>query len=429
MQLYAIGANQSKTPVAIRERLAVSAEQLPDVLSSLLERVGQGVLLSTCNRTEIYGVDQDGTCGRNAAVDFLCARAGISRTELRPYLNVHEGESAVRHLFRVACGLDSMIIGEHEVLGQVGEALEGAEKTGSAGLPLLSLFRRAVRTGRRVRHETGLSRNALSVGSVAVDLATRKVGDLGECQILVIGAGEAGRMVAKAARARGASHITVANRSLERASTLAAELGGRSIALDDLDDALVNANVVVTCADAPATILDRQLVEAAMNRRPERPLVVVDIAVPRNVDTGVRHIRNVSLYDIDDLTQIARTNALLRRGETCRATETVDAEVAKYMAWLETCKVRPTVGALAQKAESIRQTQLDMTLKKLPGLSDEERESLAAMTKAIVKRMLDDPIRCLKRDCSECARQDCHAPEVHVQVISELFRLESDATG
>ena len=236
-------------------------------------------------------------------------------------------------------------------------------------------------------------------------------------------------MVAKAARGRGASQITVANRSRESASTLADELGGRSVALNDLDVALANANVVVTCADAPATILDRQLVQAAMDRRPERPLVVVDIAVPRNVDTGVRHIRNVSLYDIDDLTQIARTNARLRRGETRRATQTVDAEVARYMAWLETCTVRPTVGALAQKAEAIRQAQLDMTLKKLPGLSDEERESLAAMAKAIVRRMLDDPIRCLKRDCRECARHDCHTPEVHVQVVSELFRLEGEASG
>ncbi|MBM3956625.1 MAG: glutamyl-tRNA reductase [Gemmatimonadetes bacterium] len=427
MWLYAVGASHLKTPVAVRERLAVNGEQVPDVLASLFDRVGQAVLLSTCNRTEIYGFDQARAGGRDAVVDFMSARAGIPPDELRPYLYVHEGESAARHLFRVACGLDSMIVGEHEVLGQVGQALAGAEETGRAGLPLVRLFRHAVSTGRRVRRETGLSRNALSVGSVAVDLAARGVGRLADCRMLVIGAGEAARMVAKAARGRGASQMAVASRSQRRASVLADELGGRSVALSDLESALAEADVVVACADAPGAIVDRRRIEAAMACRPERPLVVIDIGVPRSVEIEVGHVSNVSLYDIDDLTQIVESNARLRRNEEGRAMEIVDAEVARYMAWLQAFAVRPTIVALTRMSEGIRRRHLDATLRRLRGLSDEEREGLEAMTKAIVKGMLYDPIRCLKRDCRGCGRQGCHATETQVQVLNELFQLDGAA--
>ncbi len=423
MQVSVIGANHTTMPVELRERLAVSAEQLPDVLSALLERVPQAVLLSTCNRTEIYTLDQEGTVNADAAADFLCAHAGLGPDALAPYLYTHAGDEAVRHLFRVACGLDSMIIGEHEILGQVSHAYEAASLTGRLGLAMGNLFREAIRTGRRVRAETQLARHALSVGSVAVDLATKAVADIGRCHVLVIGAGEAGRLVARAVAARGTPQITVTNRSLDRASALAESLGGRTAPFEAMQDALVDADVVIACTGAPHTILYARAVEAAMRARPDRPMVIIDISVPRNVDPEAARAGNVFLYDIDDLTRITEANAQLRRAEVDRVTAIMNAEIERYLAWASSMRVKPTVSALVQKAEAIRQAQWEMTVKKLPNLSPAELEDLESMTRAIVKRVLHDPIRCLKRECGECGREACHDNELHVQVVSEIFRL------
>ncbi|HEX78304.1 MAG TPA: glutamyl-tRNA reductase [Dehalococcoidia bacterium] len=419
MRVCVVGVNHSTTPIAIRERLAISVNQLPEALLSLQEHISQGILLSTCNRTEVYSMDQATGSGQNAAVDFLSTRAKISDAELRPYLYVHRDEAAVRHLFCVASGLDSMVVGEHEILGQVRHALEEAEKTRRIDPPLLNLFRHALRVGRRVRQETGIGRHALSVSSVAVDLATRVVGDLANCQILVVGAGEAGSQVAKAARKKGASQIIVTSRSQERASALARALGGTSVALSDLGEALRTADIVISCTGAPHTILNRRLIEEAMSARPQRPLVVIDIALPRDVEPGVRQMENVHLFDMDDLTQISQLHQQRRRGEIQRAMQIVDAEVAKCLAWWQTLEVEPTVSALVRKAEAIRQAQLDMTLKKLRGLSNEERESLEAMTRAIVKKILHDPIRCLK--------ENGHSNEIYARVVKELFQLDREA--
>lgn len=416
MRVCVVGVNHVTTPLAVRERLAVSSYQLPDTLSSFQQYISGGVLLSTCNRTEAYGIDSGSSTVQKAAVDFLSSRAQIADRELRPYLYSLEDREAVKHLFCVASGLDSMIVGEYEILGQVRQALEQAEKSGQVDTPLLNLFRHAVRVGRRVRQETGISQHALSVSSVAVDLATKVVGSLTQCQILVIGAGEAGRLVAKAARDRGTSQITVISRTQERASTLAATLGGRSLSLSDLGHALIAADVVVSCTGAPRTIITRQLIEEAMRSRPERALAIVDIAVPRDVEPGVRQMDNVFLFDIDDLTQISQLNKQRRQSEIQNAMRIVDEEGAKYAAWWQDLEVKPTVSALVQKADAIRRAQFEMTLKKLRPLSAEEQESLEAMTRAIVKKILHDPIQCLK--------QNGHSNEVYTQVISELFRLD-----
>jgi glutamyl-tRNA reductase len=277
------------------------------------------------------------------------------------------------------------------------------------------LFRHAIGTGRRVREETGISKNALSVSSVAVDLATGIVGDLANCKILVIGAGEAGRLVAKAARDRGAHRIVVASRTQARASTLAAALGGVPINLKNLVDELGTCDIVVTCTAAPRQILDLHSVKTAMKTRPERPLVIVDIAVPRDVEPGVKQINNVFLYSIDDLTETSTSNRKQREGEVQRATKIIKAEVDKFTTWWQALEVRPVVSALMQKAEDIRQGQLDKTLKKLRGLSDEERDSLEAMTKAIVTKMLNDPIQYLKK--TGYGRKD------YAQIVNELFQL------
>ncbi len=253
-----VGVNHQTAPITVREKAAISAEKLDDALSLLRSYIPQGVIMSTCNRTEIYAIDSDGVDAQKASLDFLKTRLNVPQTSLPRYLYVAEGRQAAEHLFRVASGLESMIVGEYEVLGQVRQALEVAEKAGMVDLPLRHIFHSAIRAGRMVREGTGISKNALSVSSVAVDLAAHIVGDLKRCRMMVIGAGEAGRLVAKVARERGVSQLVIANRTRERAQALAAALHGIPVGIESLPDELDRANIVVTCAAAPHRILEVQ---------------------------------------------------------------------------------------------------------------------------------------------------------------------------
>ena len=416
--LCLVGVNHSTTTVATRERLAIGTSQLGDALVSLGSYVGKGVILSTCNRTEIYTVNGDSSYAKQASIDFLKTYSNISGADLRHYVYVHRDKEAIEHLFRVASGLDSMIIGEFEILGQVGRALEAAEKVRTVNFPLRNLFRNAIRTGRLVRDETLISRNALSVSSVAVDLAIGVIGNLSNRRILVIGASEAGMLVAKAARERGARHIAVTARSEERASTLAATLGGRSAAISNLKAELINSDVVISCAGAPHLLLDLHLVKEAMETRPQLPLVIIDIAVPRDVEPAVEQINNVSLYNIDHLSEVSDSNRELREKEIHSASAIVETQADKFFRWWQALEVRPTVSALVNRAEEIRLRQLNTTFKKLQGLSDEERASLESMTKAIVKKILHEPIQCLK--------ENAHKEESYTELVRDLFGLEGE---
>ena len=415
MHVSLVGVNYSTTPIRFLEKLTISTAKLQDSLLLLHQHVPHGIILSTCNRTEIYAMGDDDHSTEEASFNFLNAITGVSFADVLPYIYLRKNETVFRHLFRVASGLDSMIIGEFEVLGQVGRALEAAEKARMVNLPLRNLFRHAIGTGRRVREKTEISKNALSISSVAVDLATGIVGDLANCKILVIGAGEAGRLVAKAARDRGASQIVVASRSEESSSALAAALGASWVTTSNLREALNASDIVISCTGSPHLILEQHQVETAMSTRPNRPLVIVDIAVPRDVEPGVKQINNVFLYSIDDLTETSTSNRKQREGEIQRASKIIKAEVDKFTAWWCALEVRPVVSALMQKAKDIRQGQLDLTLKKLRGLSDEERESLEAMTKAIVTKILNDPIQYLKK--TGYGRKD------YAQIVDELFQL------
>ncbi len=416
MRLSLVGVNHQTAPITIREKVAISTEKLCDSLSLLRSYIPQGVILSTCNRTEIYTTDSGGCDAEKAGLDFLKARLNVPDASLLQYVYVSKDRAAVEHLFRVVSGLESMIVGEFEVLGQVRQALEVAEEVGMVNLPLRHIFHSAIRTGRRVREETGISKNALSVSSVAVDLAAGIVSNLKRCRMLVIGAGEAGRLVAKVARERGTSQIVIASRTKERALALAATLHGIPVGLNNLADELTNANIVVTCAGAPHRILDVRHVEKAMRNRPELPLVIIDIALPRNVEPEVGRIRNVFLYNIDDLTEVSSFNRKQREGEIHLAEQIVTGEVDKFLSWWRVLEVRPIISALMNKAEEIRSTQLNKTLKKLPPLSGEERDSLEAMTKSIVTKILQGPIQYLK------ANGDSN----HSEMVRELFQLNTE---
>ncbi|MFH1169066.1 MAG: glutamyl-tRNA reductase [Chloroflexota bacterium] len=418
MHIGLVGINYKTAPVAIRELAAVRSAKLPESLSLLQSCIPWGVILSTCNRTEVYTADGDASRAEAASLEFLKSHLGVSGADLRQYAYIARDEAAVTHLFRIACGLDSMVVGEFEVLGQVGQALAAAEKAGMTSLPLRHIFHGAVRTGRRVREETEISRNALSVSSVAVDLITGVVKDLENCRVMVIGAGEAGRLAARTVRERGVSRIIIASRTRERAAELAAAVGGTPIDLSDLVAELGTCDVVFTCADAPHWILEAGQVASAMSRRPGVPLAIIDIAVPRNVEPAVEQIDNVFLYNIDNLNDIAGANRQHRERGMKKAEEIIEGEVSRFASWRRAYEVRPVLSALMQKAEDIRQVQLSRTLKKLRPLSDEERENLEAMTRSIVTKILQDPVRCLKENTTSNGH--------YADMVSELFQLDEE---
>jgi len=416
MKLSLVGVNHQTAPIIIREKVAISTGKLSDSLALLRSHIPHGIILSTCNRTEIYTADGDGQRAREASLSFLKAQLGTADTDLLPYVYVSDDKAAVEHLFRVAGGLESIIVGEFEVLGQVGQALEVAEKAGMVNLPLRHLFQSAIRTGRRTRELTAISKNALSVSSVAVDLAAGIVGDLKKCKMLVIGAGEAGRLVAKVAKERGTPQIVVASRTRQRALALAEAVGGIATELNRLAEELSTTDIVVTCAGAPHRILRVHQVEEAMRKRPEHPLVIIDIAVPRDVEPVVKQISNVYLYDIDDLTEVSSLNRRQREGEIQKAERIIADEVEQFATWWRDLDLRPVITALMCKAEEIRCTQLNMTLKKLRPLSDEEQESLEAMTKSIMTKILKDPIEYLK----------ANGNSESTEMVTELFQLDKE---
>jgi glutamyl-tRNA reductase len=311
-----------------------------------------------------------------------------------------------------------MIIGEFEILGQVKNSLEEAGKAGMVEYPLRTLWHQALRVGRQVRQKTGISKNALSVSSVAVELAAKAIGDLTTRKALVIGTGEAGRLVAKALKERGVNRITATSRSYEKASAMAKALGGNSVDIGSLGQELTGCDIAISCTGAPHFILDLKTMENAMTSRSNRPLVIIDIAVPRDVDPEVRSLSNIFLYYIDDFTHISDRNRKQRETEIQKATEIIESEVKRFTSQWQTMEVKPIISGLMGKAEAIRQAQLKLTLKKLRRLSAEERQSLEAMTKAIVQKILHDPIQHLKNDAEE--RDD------YIRLIAELFRLDRD---
>jgi glutamyl-tRNA reductase len=417
MQIHVAGVNHSTTPIEIRERLAVSNDRLSDALSLLHKHVSQGLILSTCNRIEVYSV-AEGRDSSQPGIDFFKSWANIAHADLLPYIYCYQNEAAVRHLFHVASGLDSMIIGEFEILGQVKNSLEEANKARMVEHPLRTLLHQALRVGRQVREKTGISKNALSVSSVAVELAAKAIGDLTRCKALVIGTGEAGRLVAKALKERGIAQITATSRSYEKASALAKTLGGSSVDIGSLGQELAGCDIAISCTGAPHFILDLKTMENTMLARSNRPLVIIDIAVPRDVDPEVRRLSNIFLYYIDDFTHISDRNRKQRETETQKAMEIIESEVKRFASRWQTMEVKPIISSLVGKAEAIRQAQLKLTLKKLRRLSTEEQQSLEAMTKAIVQKILHDPIQHLKKDAEE--RDD------YIRLIAELFQLDRD---
>ena len=418
--IYMTGISYDTAPLSIREELSIPKGRIPEALERLGRHVRCGVILATCNRTEIYAIGNDKNPPAEPIRDFFCAWSGLPRDQLAPYLHTKGGLDAVRHLTETAAGLRSMIVGEWEIQGQVRRALQSAEGAGMADPLLVKVFQHASRVGGRVRDETDISRNALSVSSVAVKLASKITGDIRGCRIVLIGAGQAGKLAARAFAQRGVADIAIINRSPECAAELARSVGGRSAALENLRAEMGSADIVISCTGAPHAVVYCDIVADVMRKRPSRPLVLVDIAVPRDIDPAVKQINGVHLYDIDDFMNVSKTHRRAREKEIAKAMSIIDDEMARFTEQWRAMSAEPVIDALMQKAEGIRKRQFQITMKKLPPLSEEERESIEAMTKSIVHKILHNPVECLKNNG--------HDDGAMAETVKELFGIDVEAS-
>ena len=387
--LVVVGVSYRTAPLEVREALAFPKDDLPQVLRELRDavRVDEAMVLSTCNRVEVYG--HAGDPDRVEAVaDFLAASRGRSRKDLAPFVYLLSGDEAVRHAFRVAASLDSMVIGEPQILGQVKEAYQIAEGAGSLGSVLNALRNRSLASAKRARSETGIGHNAVSVSYVAVELARKIFGDLKERNVLLVGAGKMSELAAKHLVRQGARATVLGGRRFERAAELAAALGGRAMPFESLRDELGRADIAISGTGAPGVVIQKEDVAAACAARHRRPLFLIDIAVPRDVDPAVRQMEGVFLYDLDDLRSVAEANLRERRKQAAAAEALVEREVREFLDWQRSLDVVPLLQELRRRADDIRQAEIEKVRNRLGSLTPEQEAALQAVTSGIVNKLL-----------------------------------------
>jgi glutamyl-tRNA reductase len=385
-----VGLSHHTAPLGLRERLAVGHDQLADALTTLHReaRLAEGVLLSTCNRVEVYATAEDPAAAAAAIRRQLGHRAAPE--DISPHLYERWGTDAIRHTFRVASSLDSMVVGEPQILGQVKGAYDAAQATGTVGPLLGRCFIHAFQVAKRIRTETAIAAGSVSVSSIACDLARKIFGDLTRRRVLLVGAGKMGEAASKHLRKLGA-HLFVVNRSPERAQELASACGGQPRDYAELAAELVSADVVITSTGSPRAIIGEELLSGVMRARKRRPLFLIDIAVPRDVDPRVGNLDNVFLYDLDDLQKVAEENLAARRREAEVAEHIVADEVAQFEQWLRSLEVKPTIVALRERFRRVLRSELERTLPRLHSLTPDDRRALERMTDAMVNKLLHAP--------------------------------------
>ncbi len=418
--LYLATINQKTAPVAVRERFAFCAEEMERALAALRLEFGGGVILSTCNRTELYVDAPRGRDMPEQMLSFLTEAKGLPEGLFDDRFHFYQDADAVRHLFRVTVGIESQVLGEAEILGQVRAAFIAATDADSTTPFLARLFHSAIRVGRRARSETEIGRHGLSVSAAAVALARKTFGNLSKRCALVISAGEAGKLTAHALQDYGVGRTLVVSRQLERAEQLASELSGEAMPLDRLGEALATSDIVITSSGSPSFIIDCGLVSQVLAQRDGSPLLLIDIAVPRDVEPAVRDFDGVYLYDIDDLQSVADANRRARQKESAAVEAIVEEEAKRFLAWSRSLAVVPTISAMRSYAERIRRAEVAKTLARLPDLSDEEKQRIESLSEAIVKKLLHRPISRLKAKSG--------GPAV-IEAARELFGTDEKMPG
>ena len=424
MSLVVVGLNHRTVPVELLERMAVTPSGIPKALHALGERehLAEVALLSTCNRTEIYARYTSFHPAVSDALAFLTDQSGAALDDLTEHVYTYHDDAAVAHLFGVAAGVDSMIVGEAEILGQVREAFTVALREHATGPLLARVFRHAIEVGKRSRTETAIGRNPASVPSAAVAVAAEQLGTLEGRRVLVLGAGEVGARLAVALAGAGATEVVVANRTLEHGAALAARVGGRAVPITDVPAELERADVLLASTGADSVLLERSEVEAVMERRAGRAMLIVDIAVPRDIDAGVGQVFGVTLLDIDDLRAYAEQSLQARRREVTKVREIIAAEIDRFRIDQTAREVAPLVAALRVRAEDLRQAEMERSRARLARLGPDARDAVDAITRGLVNKLLHEPTARVK-DAAGSARG-----ELYADALAELFDL-GDARG
>jgi glutamyl-tRNA reductase len=419
--LLALGVSHRTAPLPLREQLALTEGRAAGVLNALVSEgpISEAAALSTCNRTELYLVATDSVEAETAGLGVLAREAGIPPTELLgPLYSLRDAEAA-SHLYRVTAGLESMIVGEAEIQGQVKRAYELALVEGASGPILNRMFRGALAAGKRARTETAVGEKGVSIPSVAVELAQRNLGDLSARRVLLIGAGETSELTARALAARGSDAVFIANRGYNRAISLAERFGGNAVRIDELPVQLASADIVVSTTNSPHHLIERSELELIMAQRDGAPLLVIDLAVPRDIDPECREIEGVSLYDVDEVQAIVERNASGREAEARRASAILDSELSRFERWLGSQEVMPTVTALRERADAIVSQVIAENATRWESLSATDRERVEMLARAIANRLLHEPTVRLK---GAADRDDAY---LQVSALRELFGLDA----
>jgi glutamyl-tRNA reductase len=424
MHIVAISLNYRTAPVEVREQFSFVEEQLPEALQTLkhTKSIVECVIVSTCNRTEIYAVvDRLHMCGHYIR-DFMERWFGISRAVFTKYLQIHEDREAMNHLFRVTAGLDSMVIGETQILGQIRGAFLLAQREETTGTIFNKLFKQAITLAKRAHTETAIGESAVSVSYAAVELGKRIFGNYRNKNVMIIGAGKMGELTVKHLQSGGVSKVVVANRTIGRAHELIDRLGGIACTLDEVVPMIIKheIDIVITSTGSQGYVLTREQVEHAIGKRGNKPLFMIDIAVPRDLDPAISKLSHVFLYDIDDLQAIVDSNMEARRKESDKIQRMIEIEIVDFLEWYRTLGVAPVIRALQQRASAIHEVTMDSLLKKLPELDEREIKVIRKLSKSIVNQMLHDPILRIKELSAQRRGDDA------VELFTHLFALEEE---
>jgi glutamyl-tRNA reductase len=419
MKLFITGLNHRTAPVEVRERLAFEERALPDALGNLKQRPGllEGMILSTCNRVEITVTADEQADAESAVEHFIAESRAVERTWVTPYLYRHDGPDAIRHLFRVASSLDSMVVGEPQILGQLKTAYATAKECGAISGFLDLVLTRAFNVAKRVRSETDIGQSAVSISYAAIELAKEIFGSLTGKRVLVVGAGKMAESAARHLRRAGVSEILVTNRTRSRAETMAEEVQGRVIDYDKFLSTLPGVDIVIASSGAPHYIITKEQMKAVLAKRRARPMFLIDIAVPRNIEPAVNEIESVFVYDIDDLDKVVETNLKGRVEVATEAEEIIREEVERMVLRLKTREVTPTIVSLQEQLEIMRSAEVERMRGKLGALTPQQEEAIQSITRGIVNKIAHGPITELRRQAADPAG-------IHlVSVIRKLFRL------
>jgi len=423
MHIVIVGLSHNTAPVEIREKLAFAPTAMEQPLRQMLAlpAVAEGLIVSTCNRVELCAATKEPEAAIVELRRFLADFHEISADEINDKLFEYQGEEAIRHLFRVASSLDSMVLGEPQILGQIKTAYGYAAEFKTVGLILNRFLHKAFSVAKRVRTETAIASNAVSVSFAAVELARKIFDRIDDKGVMIIGAGEMCELAARHFVANGIAKVLVTNRTFERAEKLATEFNGKAIPFDNFVDHLAEVDIVMTSTGAPNFILGKRQMEEVLKRRKNRPMFLIDIAVPRDIDPKVNKLDNAYLYDVDDLQGVVQANLKERQKEAGKAEVIVEQEIGQFHQWLGNLEVKPTIIALRLKLEEIRRQELEKTFGNLKDLGKKERKSIEAMTSAIINKILHQPTAVLKRTQNDTSGED------YVDAVRALFDLPAPA--